>query len=174
MEMLPFLPAGLGAYVVIVTHLTSSGRHKSVLDEVLRRVTHSTVKWAQDGELLLPATIYLAPKDHHTVVCPNHQLRVYVAGRVNRCRPAADPLFLSAATYYGKNAIAVILSGCLRDGVEGAAQMAKAGAKILVQDPHRSCFRKCPQPSWVGSRSIWCRIQPYSGVLSRRWPGQGK
>ena len=52
----------------------------------------------------------------------------------NGCRPAADPLFTSAAQIYGPGVLAVIMTGLGRDGTKGAAQIRKVSGQVWVQD----------------------------------------
>ena len=49
-------------------------------------------------------------------------------------RPAADPLFRSAATAFGRYCVAVVLGGLGSDGTLGAAHVAAAGGTVLAQD----------------------------------------
>jgi two-component system chemotaxis response regulator CheB len=53
--------------------------------------------------------------------------------KVNGSRPAADPLFASVAVHCRSRGIAVVLSGALGDGAEGAYKVAAAGGRVLVQ-----------------------------------------
>ena len=126
------LPEDLAAAVCVVLHIPASSR--SLLAQVIARQTALPVATAAGGEPLLNGHVYVAPPDHH--------LRVR-AGRValdrgpkeNGVRPAIDPLFRSAADAYGRRAIAVVLSGSLRDGAGGAVAVASAGGAVLVQEP---------------------------------------
>jgi len=140
LEILPMLPAHFAGCIVVAVHLRPAAVYRSVLVEVLGRSSKLIVKWAQNGESLLPSTVYLAPQDHQTVVSSDRVLHVYRGLRINRFRPAADPLFISAAKSFGSDSIAVVLSGVSRDGAEGAFQLAKAGGKVLVQSFDTSVF----------------------------------
>ena len=53
---------------------------------------------------------------------------------VNGCRPSVDILFKSGATIYGRDAVAVILTGMGADGTEGARILKRTGAVIIAQD----------------------------------------
>jgi two-component system, chemotaxis family, protein-glutamate methylesterase/glutaminase len=81
-------------------------------------------------------TIYIAPGGLHTII--DHQsfcLKLLNTPLENSVRPAADPLFKSASTFFGYNCIGVILSGLGRDGALGAKAVRENGGKILIQDP---------------------------------------
>ena len=49
-------------------------------------------------------------------------------------KPSVDMLFRSAASVYGKNVVAIILTGMGVDGTQGAAILKRAGALIIAQD----------------------------------------
>jgi two-component system chemotaxis response regulator CheB len=54
------------------------------------------------------------------------------------CRPSVDLLFGSAADVYGRNIIAVILTGMGTDGTSGAESLKSKGARIVAQDEDSS------------------------------------
>jgi two-component system chemotaxis response regulator CheB len=53
---------------------------------------------------------------------------------VNRHRPSVDVLFRSTASYAGKNAIGVIMTGMGDDGAAGLLEMYQVGAYTIAQD----------------------------------------
>ena len=104
--------------------------------QVLQAVLPVQVQCATQGMPIAPGTVVLAPADHHMVVHPSGQtLRLNQDTPENFARPAADPLFRSAAQVFGKSCTAVILSGLGRDGSLGASSVVQAGGNLLVQKP---------------------------------------
>src|SRR5262245_25738604 len=107
------LPSGFPASVLVVVHLTPSAA--GVLPRILSRAGPLPARQARNGDQLGPGVVLVAPPDHHLLVRDG---RAWLSGgpKQNRHRPAIDPLFTSAAKWYGADAVAVVLSGALDDG----------------------------------------------------------
>src|SRR5262249_17818409 len=65
--------------------------------------------------------------------------------RENWARPAVDPLFRTAALYYGTDAIGVILSGRLNDGTSGLYEIKRQGGVAIVQTPSEAEAEDMPR-----------------------------
>lgn len=115
----------------VVLHV--DGR-RSCLPEILARAGPLPAFHVQDGARLEPGRIHVAPPDHHFVVSGKHA-RLSRGPRVNWTRPAADPLFSSAAEAFGTRAIGVVLTGNLNDGTAGLHDIRTRGGLGVVQDP---------------------------------------
>ncbi|MDQ1265334.1 MAG: Response regulator [Bacteroidota bacterium] len=89
--------------------------------------------------------IYIAPGDKHMrIEAATLNILLDEGPKENFVRPAADPLFRTAAEAFGKFAIAVILTGLGRDGTMGAAQIAAAKGTVLVQNPETAVAPSMP------------------------------
>jgi two-component system, chemotaxis family, protein-glutamate methylesterase/glutaminase len=92
---------------------------------------------AQDGQLILPGNIYIAPGDRHLKVARDgarYICRLDDGPTVNRHKPSVEVLFRSVAQNVGKNAIGVMLTGMGSDGSRAMLEMKEAGAINIVQD----------------------------------------
>ena len=135
------IPEALPAAICIVIHTSPESR--SVLAEILKRFTALPVSQPCDGQRLEAGHIYVAPPDRHLVIEPG-RLRVTKGPREHRFRPAIDPMFRSAAQVFGPNAIGVVLTGNLDDGVAGLWTIKKLGGTAIVQDPSEAQFSSMP------------------------------
>ncbi|NML35620.1 chemotaxis protein CheB [Chitinophaga sp. G-6-1-13] len=133
LTLLPGLSVRLDAAVIIVLHRQNST--DSVLAELLAVKTSLPVREAEEKEVLLPGTIYIAPGDYHLLVETDHTLSLDYSEKVNFSRPSIDVTFTSAAGVFGPKTMAVLLSGANGDGVEGLADVHEAGGITIVQDP---------------------------------------
>ncbi|MAQ18250.1 MAG: hypothetical protein CMN30_26070 [Sandaracinus sp.] len=126
------LPADLPAAVLATVHLGADS--PALLGEILDRETALRAANARDGDLIEHGRIYVAPPDFHMLVDGDH-IRLYRGPRENRCRPAIDPLFRTAAASHGPRVLAGILTGWLDDGSAGLLDVKSCGGGTFVQDP---------------------------------------
>jgi two-component system chemotaxis response regulator CheB len=143
LEILRALPAAFAVPIVIVMHVGTEKPY--MLPDVLRRASRRSVQAAADGNALAPGTVYVAPPDRHLVLRPGGHLALTHDPREHRVRPAADPLFASAALAFGERVVAVVLSGSGTDGASGARAVHDAGGVVLVQDPSCAQFPSMPR-----------------------------
>ncbi len=117
----------------------------------LDRICPLNVKEAEDGDLIHPGQIYIAPGDSHIVVEKStlcNVIRLSKAELRNGHRPSADVLFESVAKVYQNRALGVIMTGMGRDGAAQLAEMRKQGAWTLGQDENSSIVYGMPRVAW--------------------------
>src|SRR6476659_281809 len=110
------LPEDFPAALLVVIHTRASPW--SCLNEVLGRGAKMPVRFGADGEAIRPGVVYIAPPDLHMLVRDGH-LSLQRGPRENGHRPAVDPLFRSAARYYGARTIGAVLTGGRNCGAAG-------------------------------------------------------
>jgi two-component system chemotaxis response regulator CheB len=142
-QLLGHLPASFAAPILVVQHLA----HGFVdgLASWLAGAVALRVKVAEDGEALAPGTVYLAPDDRHLVMFGRSALRLDASTPVNGFRPAATAMFASVARELGAAAVAVMLTGMGRDGVDGLVALRAAGGRVLVQNQASSTVYGMPK-----------------------------
>lgn len=121
--------------ILIVQHMPAT--FTPVFAEKLEAAIGKRCREAVDGDTLAPGSVYLAPGDYHMRIArtpTGRSITIDKGAPVNFCRPAADPLFESAAAAYGNRVLGVVLTGMGHDGRDGASHIVKAGGRVLVQD----------------------------------------
>ena len=126
------LPADFQAPVVVVQHM-SRGFIGGLVNWLDNRVS-LRVKLAQDGQSLLPGTIYVAPDDFHLLVLPNGLVGLKSSPPVGSHRPSVTTLFESVAGSYGSSTVGVIMTGMGGDGAQGLKTLYDAGGHTIAQD----------------------------------------
>jgi two-component system chemotaxis response regulator CheB len=144
-DLVPALDAQLEAAVVIVQHMPQG--FTAGLARRLDQLALLPVREAQSGEPLLAGTAYIAPGGQHLRLerdGAHARLRCDDGPSVHGVRPAADPLFASAAAAFPGRCVAVVLTGMGRDGVDGLRAVLAAGGRGLVQDRATSAVYGMP------------------------------
>jgi two-component system chemotaxis response regulator CheB len=126
------LPPSFAAPLVFAIHRLSS--REDLLTPLLQRCSALPVREVIDKDLLLKGHVYIAPPDYHVLI-ERHSLTLSIDDPVHYARPSIDVLFESAALAFGRDAIAVVLSGAGRDGAAGAARIEARGGTVVIEDP---------------------------------------
>jgi len=150
MEIMQKMPADINAAFLIVQHMP-----KGFTRTFAERVSwHSKIKTkeAEDQDLLLKGTGYVARAGFHMVIerlfeneKNKFRIRLDETPLVNYVRPSADVTMSSVAELFGKDAIAVILTGMGKDGLEGARRIKEKGGKVIAQDKASSIVYGMPR-----------------------------
>lgn len=160
MELLPALPASLGAAVLVVLHLPRD--RPSMLPEIFQARCALALREASDKEPLSPGVIYFAPPDYHLLVDAGPRAALSVDPPVHYSRPSIDVLFESAADQYGQELIGVLLSGANDDGAAGLQAIGAAGGLVVVQDPASAQVPAMPQAALA--RCPTAHVLPPGGI----------
>lgn len=141
LQLLATLPADLPVPVLVVIHIAAG--FEDSLAEWLASNTRLDVQVARHGQPLPPTGVHLAPGHRHLRVA-HGQLRLDDGPERHSCRPSVDVLFESVAREYGRDALAVLLTGMGRDGAAGLLELRRAGSLTWAQDEASSTIWGMP------------------------------
>jgi two-component system chemotaxis response regulator CheB len=130
-RILTTLPRDYPVPILLVQHI-SRGFGPGFADW-LDKASPLRVKMAEEGEALRPATVYVAVDDHHLCLSPSRRIHLSTAPAVGGFRPSGTVLFESVAAAFGSRAVAVILTGMGRDGVDGLRAIRRAGGRTIAE-----------------------------------------
>jgi two-component system chemotaxis response regulator CheB len=144
--IIPRLPAGLGAAVLVVQHMpvgfTRSLAERLDTRSVLR------VREAEDGEPVRPGVVLIAPAGRHMKVRKRAgATRVWLDDEPLAAlhRPSVDVLMAAVATAYGPRSLGIILTGMGSDGVEGMRAIRRAGGRTLAESEETAIIYGMPK-----------------------------
>ena len=123
--------------ILVVQHMLAE--FTAVFAQRLDRYTDPgiKVKPAEEGDLVLPDQILIAPGGRHLALAgtpPRVRATISDEPEVSGHRPSIDVLFRSAAQAYQSRVVGILMTGMGRDGVEGCKAILAAGGFTLGQD----------------------------------------
>ena len=145
-QMLHDLPKYIDQPILVSQHLPQS--FMPVFARQLEIAASRKTRIAEDGMVVMPGEIMIAPGDGHLVIALKDGRPVARIARhtvPNGCFPSVDPMLESLAKSYDGAVLAIILSGMGRDGALGARCVVDAGGTILVQNRETSAVWGMPR-----------------------------
>jgi two-component system, chemotaxis family, protein-glutamate methylesterase/glutaminase len=122
-------------------------------------------KEAEEGDELGAGKVFVAPAGYHMTIDRDHdsvRVRLNQDPMVNFVRPSIDVTMFSAAEVFGKDCIAVILTGMGKDGAEGSKKIKEAGGTVIIQDEKSSVVWGMPRS--VFKEGIVDEVLPVSDI----------
>jgi two-component system chemotaxis response regulator CheB len=144
------LPAAFAIPILVVQHMS-----RGFIDGFARWLDTEVllpVRLAEPGARVAPG-IWIAPEGAHLVVDPTGKLALDTTSP-GLHRPSGDVLLKSLAASYGRNAVAVVLTGMGRDGAEGLAEVGRAGGLTIAQDEETSAVFGMPRAAAERAEAI--------------------
>jgi two-component system chemotaxis response regulator CheB len=129
------LDADLKQPILVVQHMPAGFTLEFA--KSLDRLCPLEVKEAEEGDLIRPGRVLIAPGNKHIEVERKSLasiIHLSDAPPVNGHRPSADVLFASVAMAYTNHTLGVIMTGMGRDGAQQLGTIYKEGGITLGQD----------------------------------------
>lgn len=132
--------------ILVVQHMPSGFTREFA--ESLDKLCPLHVKEAEEGDVIKPGRVFVAPGGYHMTV---HGRRLATTVKlskdeaVNGHRPSADVLFSSLGNAFGNRILAVIMTGMGRDGAKGTEEIYQSGGIVIAQDNESSVVYGMPK-----------------------------
>ncbi|MBX9766638.1 MAG: chemotaxis-specific protein-glutamate methyltransferase CheB [Bdellovibrionales bacterium] len=128
------LPKEITVPILLVQHMPPI--FTTSLASRLTKLSGLEVKEGENGETLKKGSVYIAPGDFHMALAGSQKapnLQITRGPQENFVRPAADPLFRSAAGMFKEKCLGIVLTGMGSDGKQGAQKIKEAGGAVIIQ-----------------------------------------
>lgn len=136
------LPPKIDMAFVLIPHLEP--HHKSILADILSRVSPLNIRQAKNNTTVAPAHIYVVPPNANLAIAHGVLKISARTARPNGKYLPIDHFMTSLANDKGDKAIAVILSGTGSDGTLGAKAIKAKGGIVFVQDEETAKYHGMP------------------------------
>ena len=160
------MPKRIGVPILVTQHLPAP--FMTVFARQLGAVAHRDCVVAEDGMVLRPDLILVAPGDAHLTLEPSSEgarVRLTHGRSESGCMPSVDPMLASAGAVYGSGALGVVLTGMGRDGVEGSSRLVACGGSVIAQDEHSCAVWGMPRA--VLEAGLACAALPPDKIARR-------
>lgn len=161
-EIIPAFPATLPSPVLIVQHMPA-GFTRSLSDR-LNAISPLRIKEAETGDPLMAGQVLVAPGGFHMVLDKEERVLLNQKAAVHGVRPAVDVTLTSLVQHFGKNIIAVILTGMGSDGTHGASLLHSEGGHVIAE--HESTCVVWGMPRSVVEAGAATAVLPRSQIAS--------
>jgi len=132
------LPASIPIPIMIIQHMPE--HFIETMAKNMDRKSKLKVKVAEDGEIVVPGTVYIAPGGVHTKLGIRKKVILDASPPIGGLRPAADVLFESVAdTIAVKKAMVIILTGMGSDGCDGIATLKSRKDCYCIVQSEQTC-----------------------------------
>jgi two-component system chemotaxis response regulator CheB len=131
---------------VVAQHMPS-GFTRSFAERI-DRLTPLRAREAEGGEEPRPGSVLLAPGGSHLELESQGmrvRARVLPPGPSDKYAPSVDRLFASAAKHYGRDVMAIVLTGMGDDGRKGVSAIKQAGGSVLAESEETAVIFGMPQ-----------------------------
>jgi len=170
--MLSKLSDNLNCSYIIAQHLSPT--HRSMMVELLSRITNIPVIEVQNGMVIKTKTIYMTPENSDIFVS-NGRIYLKSIEHTYGPKPSVNYFFNSLAQTYGSKSIGVILSGTGSDGAFGIRAIKAAGGITIAQSPQSAKYDGMPISAInTGKVDIVASIENISNEIARIVDNLGK
>jgi two-component system chemotaxis response regulator CheB len=149
-DLLLQLPQKLPAGVLVAQHMYAPV-WKNFTTSLASKITRP-IKMAHGGEVVREGHILLSPTEQTLLLQKTHYGRVSRLETVKAfdkwqipLQPHLDAFLASLAESFGKNAVAIVLSGMGEGGVDGSRAIRELGGEVWVQDPSTAKLPSMPE-----------------------------
>lgn len=136
------LPLNIKIPILVVQHI-APGFLDGLIDW-LSKYTKLPIQVASQGEAILPGHIYFAPDGFHMKIGKGGHILLSNGEKENGLKPSVSTLFRSVQSYYGKNSMAILLTGMGKDGALELKNLKDNGAITVAQDKETSVVYGMP------------------------------
>jgi two-component system CheB/CheR fusion protein len=136
------MPRDTGMAFIVLQHLSPD--FESHMDELLARQTAIPIYRVEDGMLVEPDSIYLAPAKQEMIISGG-RLLLTARDPAQGFNLPIDHFFRALANDMGRHAVGVILSGTGSDGSRGIRDIHAAGGLVLCQSDESAKFDGMPR-----------------------------
>lgn len=145
-KIIPTLPEKIPCPIIVVQHMPEDFTAKFA--ERLNSISKLHVKEVEEGEELKDGICYVAKGNYHLRFKKLNDKLFFSLDqkeKIHGTRPSIDIMIESAAKYYKKNLLGIILTGMGTDGTIGAKKIKENGGTVLVQSEKTSIIFGMPK-----------------------------